>query len=78
MGRTSKRCTSNELPWSLAVESAFRIPSSFTRPSHHAPGQLAEFKYDQGGATIWVTVLFVYGQDEQTLHIERVVTEFGG
>jgi hypothetical protein len=54
-------------------------PARFIRPSRSLTrGQVAEFKYDQAGAVLWVTVRFMYGQDEQTLHIERIAVEFGG
>ena len=54
-------------------------PSSFTRSSGSLTrGQLAEFKFDQAGAVLWVSVTFLYGQDEQTLHIESITVEFGG
>ena len=40
-------------------------------------GQLAEFRFDQGGAVLWVTITFLYGQDEQTLHVELIAVEYG-
>lgn len=53
-------------------------PSTFTRPSRSLTrGQVAEFKYEQADAVLWVTIGFLYGQDEQTLHIERISVEFG-
>lgn len=48
------------------------------RSASFALGQLAEFKFDREGATVWVTITFLYGQDEQTLHIEHIAVEFGG
>jgi len=38
---------------------------------------LAEFKFDRAGISLWLTVTFFYGQDEQTLHIEEIAIEFG-
>lgn len=54
-------------------------PSALSRPASvlHARGQLFEFHYDRGGVSVWVSVIFRYGQDEQTLHVEDIVTEFG-
>ena len=40
-------------------------------------GQLFEFKYDSGGVVVWISVIFRYGQDEQTIHIEDIDAEFG-
>lgn len=41
-------------------------------------GQRADFAFKRGGADIWVIITFFYGQDEQTLHIQQIFTEFGG
>ena len=41
-------------------------------------GQLAEFRYDKEvGVSVWITVRFLFGADEQTLHIARIDVEFG-
>ena len=41
-------------------------------------GQLAEFRYNkQIGVSVWITVHFLFGADEQTLHIESIEVEFG-
>jgi hypothetical protein len=40
-------------------------------------GQLFELKYNSGGVVVWVSVIFRFGQDEQTLYIEHVAAEFG-
>ena len=40
-------------------------------------GQLAEFHFEQQGVSVWLAVRFMYGQDEETIHIESVSTEFG-
>ena len=62
-----------------ALERLAESPSAVARRSTVvSAGQLAEFKYDHGGAALWVTVTFLYGQDEQTLHIEHIAVEFGG
>lgn len=54
-------------------------PSTITRPSSSlARGQVAEFRYEQAGAVLGVTVRFLYGQDEQTLYIEHISVVFGG
>ena len=62
-----------------ALSRLAKSPSSVRTRSITVPhGQIAEFRYDdQPGVTIWVTVRFQYGADEQTLHIEKIVTEFG-
>jgi hypothetical protein len=54
-------------------------PSSFSvRTDGPHRGQTAEFRYDrQPGISVWVTVRFLIGVDEETLHIERIVVEFG-
>jgi hypothetical protein len=62
-----------------ALEQLARGPSAFTRPSALVTrGQLAEFKFDRAGAVVWVSVTFLYGQDEQTLFVEHIAAEFGG
>ena len=48
-------------------------PTSILQPR----GQLFEFKYERGGAVVWVSVIFRFGQDEQTLFVEDVAAEFG-
>jgi hypothetical protein len=39
-------------------------------------GQLFEFHEAAGGISVWVSVIFRYGQDEQTLHVEHIAVEF--
>ena len=48
------------------------------RSSGVTSGQVAEFRFDHGGAGLWGTITFLYGQDEQTLHVELITVEFGG
>jgi hypothetical protein len=43
----------------------------------HPRGQLFEAHYDRDGASVWVSIIFRYGQDEQTIHVEDVAVEFG-
>lgn len=54
-------------------------PTTLSKPATllQARGQLFEIQYDSGGVTIWVSVIFRFGQDEQTLHVEDIVAEFG-
>jgi len=53
-------------------------PTAVSRRAGSASrGQAAEFRYDRGGVSLWVTVRFLYGQDEQTLYVENVEVEFG-
>ena len=40
-------------------------------------GQLFEMRYESGGAVVWVSIVFRFGQDEQTIHIEHIASEFG-
>lgn len=62
-----------------ALEQLAESPSRVARRSAAvSAGQLAEFKFDHAGASLWVTITFLYGQDEQTLHIEHIAVEFGG
>lgn len=51
---------------------ALSKPASILQPR----GQLFEVKYDRG-VVVWVSVIFRFGQDEQTLFIEHVAAEFG-
>jgi hypothetical protein len=46
-------------------------------PILHPRGKLFEIHYDHAGASAWVSIIFRYGQDEQTLHVEHIVAEFG-
>jgi hypothetical protein len=54
-------------------------PSSFrVRAGGAYRGQRAEFRFDgQPGVSVWITVGFLFGADEQTLHIESIDVEFG-
>jgi hypothetical protein len=54
-------------------------PTALSKPTSilQRHGQLFEFKYERGGAVVWVSVIFRFGQDEQTLYVEHVVAEFG-
>jgi len=54
-------------------------PTALSKPAAllQPRGQLFEIHYDRGGVTVWVSVIFRFGQDEQTLHIEDIVAEFG-
>lgn len=54
-------------------------PSALTRRGQNpfSQGQMAEFLFDHGGMTVWVTVQFLFGQDEESLHVERIGVEFG-
>ena len=60
----------------LSLERLAQRPTSF-RSRTSVRGQLAEFKFDRAGISLWLTVTFFYGQDEQTLHIEEIAIEFG-
>jgi hypothetical protein len=40
-------------------------------------GQEADFRFEHEGASLWVTIVFLYGQDEETPHIERIAVEYG-
>ena len=63
----------------VSLQRLGRSPATFTRPSRSLTrGQVAEFRYEQAGAVLWVSIRFLYGQDEQTLHIEQISVEFGG
>lgn len=55
-------------------------PASLSRPSASITrGQFAEFRFDlDRGTSLWVAVTFLYGADEQTLHVEHIAVEFGG
>ena len=54
-------------------------PVTLSRPASilSVRGQLFEAHFDRGGVSIWVSIVFRYGQDEQTLHVEDVAAEFG-
>ena len=53
-------------------------PGSIGRSSATVTGgQLAEFEFDREGVIVWIAVTFLYGQDEQTLHVENVAVEYG-
>lgn len=54
-------------------------PTSLSKPATLLlpQGQLFEFKYESGDAVVWVSVIFRFGQDEQTLFVEHIVAEFG-
>jgi hypothetical protein len=61
-----------------SLERLARNPASLSQPSRAlSHGQIAEFNFEQLGVSVWVTVRFLYGQDEQTLHIEDIAVEFG-
>jgi len=57
-----------------------RLAQNPTAVSHRAGsasrGQAAEFRFDREGVSLWVTVRFLYGQDEQTLYVGHVEVEF--
>jgi len=65
----------------FVVAALHRLAESPVSVARRSPsvtaGQRAEFKFDHGGAVLWVTVTFLYGQDEQTLHVELITVEFG-
>jgi len=67
---------------SFIRESLDRLAQNPTALSRRAgsssQGQAAEFLFDRGGVSLWVTVRFLYGQDEQTLYVEHVEVEYGG
>ena len=48
-------------------------PASILQPR----GQLFELKYDRGGVVVWISIIFRFGQDEQSLFVEHIATEFG-
>jgi hypothetical protein len=58
-----------------------RLANSPTTVSQRSPpakrGQIAEIKYVDEGVSLWITLTFYYGQDEETLHVEHVVVEYG-
>jgi len=61
-----------------SLERLAQSPASLSQPAKTlSHGQIAEFKFEQLGVSIWVTIRFLYGQDEQTLHIEDIAIEFG-
>jgi hypothetical protein len=61
-----------------SIELLAQNPTFSSQPAKTlSHGQIAEFKFDQVGVSVWVTVAFLYGQDEQTLHIEDIAIEFG-
>jgi hypothetical protein len=54
-------------------------PVALSRPAPilYSRGQLYEIHDDRDGASVWVSIIFRYGQDEATLHVEDIVAEFG-
>jgi hypothetical protein len=46
-------------------------------PLLYRRGQLFEAHYARGGVYVWVSIIFRYGQDEESIHIEDVTIEFG-
>ena len=54
-------------------------PTALSKPATilQPRGQLFEVRYDSGGVVVWVSVIFRFGQDEQTLYVEDRVAEFG-
>ena len=54
-------------------------PGSLSRPTTIITrGQVAEFRFEPApDHALWVTVTFLYGSDEQTLHVEHIAAEFG-
>jgi hypothetical protein len=61
-----------------ALERLAQSPTSASRRSPPAKrGQVAEIKYVDEGVSLWITFTFYYDQDEETLHIEHVVVEYG-
>jgi hypothetical protein len=67
---------------SFILESLEILAANPTAISHRSesgtPGQSVEFYFDrEAGVSMWVTVIFLYGADEQTLYIEHVDVEFG-
>ena len=80
--RAEQRLATQPEPLRSFIVSALRqlaqSPTSAARAASGATrGQAAEFKFDRSGVTVWVTVTFLYGADEQTLHVEHIATEFG-
>jgi hypothetical protein len=61
-----------------ALERLAVSPASFgSRPSTIPLGQSAEIEYRHEGVVLWISVVFRYGQDEETLHIEQILVEYG-
>jgi hypothetical protein len=62
-----------------ALERFAAGPSSVrSRSKSVTRGQIAEFRFDrEPGVIIWVSVEFLFGTDEQTLHIEQILVEYG-
>jgi hypothetical protein len=53
-------------------------PARYSRPSATArEGQLAEVPVDQEGVSLWISVVFLYEQDEETLYIKYFGVEYG-
>ena len=52
------------------------VGGSISTPSLYTPGQLLEMELTYDEMTCWVGIVFRYGQDEQTLVVERVYAEF--
>ena len=54
-------------------------PTAISKPTtlFQAPGQLFEIRYDSSGVVVWISIIFRFGADEQTIHVEDVAVEFG-
>ena len=53
------------------------VARSKPAPSLYSRGQLFEVHYERGGVSVWVSIIFRYGQDEESLHVEDIAVEFG-
>jgi hypothetical protein len=63
----------------VAMDRLAQQPAMLSHPSAMiARGLMAEFRYDREGAAVWVTIVFLYGPDEQTLHVEQITVEYAG
>jgi hypothetical protein len=56
-----------------------RAPVSARKSSGRVSrGQIAEFRFNPDPDTaLWVSITFLYGADEQTLHVTHIKAEFG-
>lgn len=52
------------------------VGGSTSTPALYTPGQFFEMELTYDQMTCWVGIVFQYAQDERTLVIERVYTEF--
>ena len=54
-------------------------PTALSRPATllQPRGQLFEINYDRAGVVVWISIIFRFGADEQTIHVEHIASEFG-